>query len=233
MTLIDRITQRVQAVITAALTPIHDDVRGNHDSLVKGFDLFGSQARTDTEQILAAVAQQADIANGDSEKIMLALAMVNDKVTELQQAFELLVNGPPPTPCSVKDCTENAAAEVPVPGYPQPVPLCGPHAKIVAKQAFQQQAPAKPVSKVCEQGFDHSDDPEYVPGQIHAHVEVADNSPAAASAAITQAYEQNKDRIDAALDREARPDMSVLDPQPLDDISAQIEALYAAGGKKA
>lgn len=89
--------------------------------------------------------------------------------------------------------------------------ICEHHTKVLTKMALKARDYSGTVeyvtkdgkdrkmtfdNRVCEEGYDHSDDPDWTPGHLHSHLDFGD------------------------------ADMSVLKPEPLDPITAAIEAAY-------
>lgn len=203
------IKQHVQAIQHESLPTIDGHIDENHIALRNRLD-----ERLD--QIALQASQNKDTLQADLLEMTTAITKAfMEETIEIKAGVEAIVDvlsnaaapaQPSGQPCQVKGCQADGTVEVPYSG--QQITVCEQHAQVIAQTAMRQ--PAKKRQKVlCEDGYDHSDDPDYVPGQIHAHVEIPD-----------------KDEFLAAEGLTGEPDTSTMKPEPLDPISAAIEAAY-------
>lgn len=211
------------------------------------------QVKTDLEEIKAALEI---IVSGITEPAPSpAPAPVPD------ERYRVLCPEDPPTPaptattCAATGCKSAASMVMPVKGVGSAVPLCDVHGKMLAAQSFRKPAqalrnppqaepvhaprpPKAPVERTVVAPMDKSMCTTECEDTLHVHSVTEDeDSDAASIAALEAAYEAAKPHLpqdlQEALEDEKPVDMEVLKPEPLNDLTAMIEASFRAGGPRA
>lgn len=212
---------------TVALGQAYGNVNDLRDRLV---DEFATQDKT------LAMIRNGSASKDDLLEVVTAIttAFMNETI-EIKAGLEAVVealtadthqstNTPSAQPtgpiCQAVGCNKEATVQVPykkdILDKAEDVFLCDGHGQAVAAQMMKQAKPMgaapKKAKVVCEDGYDHTDDPDYIPGQIHAHVDIP----------------SREEFLAAEGTEDAPADEAVLKPAPLDDITAAIEAAYQA-----